>query len=143
MEGFTDMKSEFDDDLPDDWENKHIRITKDWEEVETNILSDLSNDQDAKIMLVAAYGSFKAGANMQYTIPAGADYVSGDDWETDESKKKKDWDAIYVQSPTTYLMMNEDGNETTFEKSLYHAMLSLMMLYWRGCLSKKRSSRVA
>lgn len=134
---FTDMKSEFDDDLPDDWENKHIRITKDWEEVETNILSDLSNDQDAKIMLVAAYGSFKAGANMQYTIPAGADYVSGDDWETDESKKKKDWDAIYVQSPTTYLMMNEDGNETTFEKSLYHAMLSLMMLYWRGCLSKK------
>lgn len=134
---FKDMKSEFDDDLPNDWENKHIRITKDWEEVETNILSELTNDKDAKIMLVAAYGSFKAGSNMQYTIPTEADYVSGDDWEQDDSKKKKDWDAIYVQSPTTYLMMNEDGNETTFEKSLYHAMLSLMMLYWRGCLSKR------
>ncbi|MFK2043400.1 hypothetical protein ACIXHM_04790 [Bacteroides fragilis] len=33
-------------------------------------------------------------------------------------------------------MMNEDGNEVTFEKSLYNAMLTLMMLYERGCLSK-------
>jgi hypothetical protein len=33
-------------------------------------------------------------------------------------------------------MMSEDGNESTFEKSLYNAMLVLMMLHERGCLSK-------
>ena len=87
-------------------------------------------------MLVSAYASFKAGANMQYEIPEGLDFVKGDNWETNGEKLKKDWDAVYVQCPSAYLMMSEDGNESTFEKSLYNAMLSLMMLYERGCLSK-------
>lgn len=134
---FVNMKSELADELPTDWDNKHIKVTKEWDDVEGDVLKTLSEDKDAKIMLVAAYGSFKAGANMQYKIPKGTDYISGDDWVKDEANKKKDWDAIYLQSPTTYLMMNDDGNESTFEKSLYHAMLTLMMLYWRGCLSKE------
>lgn len=67
---------ELDIEIPSDWENKHIRISKDWEEVETSILKELGEDNEAKIMLVSAYGSFKAGANMQYSIPNGLDYIA-------------------------------------------------------------------
>ena len=59
----------FEDELPSDWSNDHIRISKDWEEVEGSILKELSESKDSKIMLVSAYASFKAGANMQYEFP--------------------------------------------------------------------------
>ena len=131
---YKNQNSSFIDELPRDWSNEHIRISKDWEEVEDKILSELSKSKDAKIMLVSAYASFKAGANMQYEVPDGLDFIQGDNWETE--RLKKDWDAMYLQCPTAYLMMNEDGNESTFEKSLYNVMLSLMMLYERGCLSE-------
>lgn len=133
---YEEMPSKLDGEIPTDWENSHIRITKELEEVENNILVELSHDKDAKIMLVSAYGSFKAGTNMQYEIPEGLDYISGDNWVEDGKKLKKDWDALYLQSPTNYLMMNEDGYESTFEKSFYNAMLVLMMLFERGCLSR-------
>lgn len=132
---------DFDDEFPTKWENKQIRISKDLEDVETKILPELSQNKDAKLMLVTAYGSFKAGTNLQYEIPVGLDYILGDNWDNESGKRKKDWDAIYVQSPTAYLMMNEDGSESTFEKSLYNAMLTLMMLYERGCLSKNDVSQ--
>ncbi|MBQ3635833.1 MAG: hypothetical protein II951_09495 [Bacteroidales bacterium] len=128
--------SELDGELPSDWKNGHIRMTKDMKEVESSILTELSSDKDAKIMFVTAYGSFKAGANMQYEIPNGLDYVEGDNWESSEEKLKKDWDAVFLQTPTNYLSTSDDGNELTFEKELYNAMLTLMMLYERGCLSK-------
>lgn len=133
---FKYMDCTLEDEIPTSWINEHICISKDWEDVESNILSKLSKDKDAKLMLISAYGSFKAGANMQYEIPEGLDYISGDNWKSEGEKLKKDWDAIYVQSPTAYLMMNEDGNEATYEKSLYNAMLTLMMLFERGCLSR-------
>lgn len=131
---YKNQNSSFIDELPRDWSNEYIRISKDWEEVEDKILSELSKSKDAKIMLLSAYASFKAGANMQYEVPDGLDFIQGDNWETE--RLKKDWDAMYLQCPTAYLMMNEDGNESTFEKSLYNIMLSLMMLYERGCLSE-------
>lgn len=133
---FKNQKTKFEDELPTNWSNEHIRISKDWEEVEGTILKELSESKDSKIMLVSAYASFKAGANMQYEIPDGLDFVKGDNWETNGVRLKKDWDAVYVQCPSAYLMMSENGNESTFEKSLYNAMLSLMMLYERGYLSK-------
>ena len=133
---YSSMPSKMVDEIPVDWENKQIRITKDWEEVETDILKELGNNKDSKIMLVSAYNSFKAGTNMQYHIPEGLNYVSGDNWETDSAKLKKDWDAVYLQSPTAYLMMGDDNNEMSYEKSIYNAMLVLMMLYERGCLSR-------
>ena len=132
---FVDF-GELDGVIPTDWKNKHIRISKDWDEVESNIIKALSESKEAKLMLVSAYGSFKAGANMQYEIPDELDYIAGDNWESSGKKMKKDWDAVYLQAPTSYLTMNEDGSEQTFEKSLYNAMLTLMMLYERGCLSK-------
>lgn len=133
---YNEMPSKFDGDLPEDWNNSHIRISKDWDEVENEILSELSKNKDSKIMLVSAYGSFKAGTNMQYDVPEGLDFISGDNWIEEGKRLKKDWDAVYLQSPTGYLMMSEDGYESTFEKSFYNAMLVLMMLLERGCLSK-------
>ncbi len=132
---YKDM-SQFEDELPKNWDNKHIRISKDLEDVENSILKELSENKDSKIMLVAAYNSFKAGTNLQYAIPDGLDVLSGDNWETDPKAIKKDWDAVFLQYPTNYLMTSDDGNETTFEKSIYSVMLNLMMLYERGCLSK-------
>ena len=138
---FQEMPSPLDGELPTDWINNHIKISKDWDEVEKDILTELSQNKDSKLMLVSAYGSFKAGTNMQYTIPEELDYISGDNWETEGETLKKDWDAVYLQSPTGYLMMTEDGYESTFEKSFYNAMLVLMMLYERGCLSKSDVAR--
>ena len=138
---YKDMPSKLEDELPEDWNNCHIRISKDWDEVENEILTKLSQNKDSKIMLVSAYGSFKAGTNMQYEIPEGLDYVSGDNWTEEGKRLKKDWDAVYLQSPTGYLMMSEDGYESTFEKSFYNAMLVLMMLFERGCLSKNDVAR--
>jgi len=132
---YKELENEFDDEIPNNLENKHIRISKDLEDVETRILSELSQDKDAKVMLISAYGSFKAGTNLQYEIPKDLDYIAGDNWANEGEKPKKDWDAIYVQAPTAYLMMGEDGSESTYEKSLYNIMLVLMMLYQRGCLS--------
>lgn len=136
IDGSFTSFSHLDDEIPNNWENEHIRISKDWDEVEQKILSELSNNKDAKLMLVTAYGSFKAGTNMQYEIPDGLDYIAGDNWESKEEKLKKDWDAVFLQLPAGYLMMNDNGNESTFEKSLYNVMLTLTMLYERGCLSK-------
>lgn len=133
---YIEMPSIFSDTIPTDWENKHIRISKDWDEVNEEILTQLSEDKDSKIMLVSAYGSFKAGTNMQYYIPEGLNYLSGDSWHVDGEREKKDWDAVYLQSPTGYLMMNDDGNVFSYEKSLYNAMLILMMHYERNYLSK-------
>lgn len=59
----------FEDELPSDWSNDHIRISKDWEEVEGSILKELSESKDSKIMLVSAYASFKAGANSSMKFP--------------------------------------------------------------------------
>ena len=108
---YKNMAPSLEDEIPSSWDNEHIRISKDWEDVESNILSELSQNKDAKLMLVSAYGSFKAGANMQYEIPEGLDFISGDNWISEGENFKKDWYSIYVQSHTDYLMMNDDGNE--------------------------------
>lgn len=133
---YKKQKTIFDEELPTDWKNEHVEISKDWEEVEGSILKKLSESKDSKIMLISAYASFKAGANMQYDIPNDLDFLPGDNWEKEGEQLKKDWDAVYLQCPKAYLTMNEDGNEITYEKSLYNAMLSLMMLYERGCFSR-------
>ena len=138
---YKTMEGGLEDELPEKWENQHIRISKDWKDVEENILTRLSSDKEEKLMLVSAYGSFKAGANMQYSIPQGLKYLAGDNWEKEEGKLKKDWDAIFLQSPTAYLMMSDGISESDFEKSLYNVMLSLMMLHERGALSKSDVAR--
>ena len=89
-------------------------------------------------MLVTAYGSFKAGANLQYQVPEGMDFEKGDNWEEDESKLKKDWDAVYLQNPTSYLSFNDDGQEKAFDAGLYRIMMSLMMLKERDGYLKTR-----
>ena len=132
---YKSQPSEFEDAFPKDWVNEHICISKDGEEVNNKVLQTLSSDPESKLMLVSAYGSFKAGANLQYNIPEGLKFCSGDNWEEDRSKWKKDWDAIYLQSPTAYLLMSADSTDATYEKELYNVMLVLTMLYERGYLS--------
>ena len=113
----------------------YIEITNKAEDLEERILPKLSGDKNAKVMLVCAYGSFKAGVNMQYQIPEGLENcIRGDNWETDKKKHKKDWDAIYVQTPTNYMSI-DTSQEKTFEEGLYKTMLNLMMLHARSCLS--------
>lgn len=114
---------------------KYIEITNKSEDLENDILPKLENDKDKKIMLVCAYGSFKAGVNMQYKVPVDADNcIKGENWEQDETKHKKDWDAIYLQAPSNYMSIDK-SREKSYEESLYRIMLNLMMLKSRGCLS--------
>lgn len=131
---------DFDMGLPR-WKNEHIFITKNLEEVEKNLLPRLSGDKCAKRMLITAYNSFKAGTNLQYKIPSGLKFLKGDNWDCRGGVLKKDWDAIYLQSPTSYLTFKEGGVESAYEKNLYGLMLSLMMLYERSWLSKKDVSK--
>lgn len=132
IDGTFSTKPEWDDEIPQDWVNPNLAITKEAEEVNLNILTKLQTDKNSRIMLVAAYGSFKAGSNLQYNIPAGNDCLIGDNWINDSSTWKKDWDAIYVQAPTAYLLMNDSD----FERSLYNIMLKLMMFYENGYLAR-------
>ena len=134
---YKNMQSKFDGDIPSDWINGHLCTSNNLEELEKGILKKLGDSKDAKLFFVSAYGSFKAGTNMQYDIPEGLEYVSGDGWDIEGERLQKDWDAVYLQSPTGYLMVNEDGSEMTSEKCLYKAMLVLTMLYERGCLSRE------
>ena len=133
-------KEPFEDELPTDWKNEHLEFTKEWDEVEGRILKKLEEDKDAKLMLVSAYASFKVGANMQYAIPDGLqNCISGDYWDNGKAQKK-DWDAIFLQLPKNYLTI-EDDSEVKYEKSLYNAMLTLMMLNERGWLSPAEVNR--
>ncbi len=132
---YTDQPSTIDDELPKDWYNEHISYSKDMTSVKKEVLAPLSADKDKKIMLVSAYNTFKAGANLQYDIPEDADCIYGDNWINAGTIMKKDWDAIYLQKPTHYLSLTADPNEKDYEQSLYKIMLNLMMLYERGCLS--------
>ena len=128
-------EDDFEEGLPD-WLNDHLFMSNNLKEVEDKVLKKLSDGSLSKVMLVTAYGSFKAGANLQYQVPEGMDFEKGDNWEEDESKLKKDWDAVYLQSPTSYLSFNDDGQEKAFDAGLYRIMMSLMMLKERGWLSK-------
>lgn len=141
IDGTYKNMSEIDDKIPTDWKNDNLKITNNLDQLENDILKKLSTDKDAKIMLIAAYGSFKAGTNMQYAIPENYDNcLMGDNWETD-APKQKDWDAMFLQSPTNYVSMYGDTTEQTFEKALYNVMLNLAMLKERGCLSSNEMKR--
>lgn len=130
-------EEDFEDGLPN-WLNEHLIMSNNLKEVEDKVLKRLTEGSLSKVMLVTAYGSFKAGANLQYQIPKGISYERGDNWEEDETQLKKDWDAVYLQSPTSYLSFNDDGLEQSFDAGLYRIMMSLMMLRERGWLSKDK-----
>lgn len=51
---------------------------------------------------------------------------------------KKDWDAVYLQSPTSYLSFNDDSQEQAFDAGLYRIMMSLMMLNERSWLTQNQ-----
>ena len=130
-------EDDFEEGLPD-WLNDHLFMSNNLKEVEDKVLKKLSDGSLSKVMLVTAYGSFKAGANLQYQVPEGMDFEKGDNWEEDESKLKKDWDAVYLQNPTSYLSFNDDGQEKAFDAGLYRIMMSLMMLKERDGYLKTR-----
>lgn len=132
-----DCEDVFEDGLPD-WKNEHLFMSNSLKEVEDKVLKRLGDGSIAKMMLVTAYGSFKAGANLQYQIPAGIDCEKGDNWEEDESLLKKDWDAVYLQSPTAYLSFYDERQEQAFDAGLYRIMMSLMMLHERSWLTKEQ-----
>lgn len=120
--------------LPTEWENKRLLFTKDREEIELKAQNILEKNNKAKLMLVAAYNSFKAGANLQYKVPDGANCVYGDDWSELDERKKKDWDAIYVDLPTNYL--SQDNNDLSRkETSFYNILLTLCMFQYKGLMS--------
>lgn len=126
---------DFDSELPKDWKNDRLFLfmpnnPKDMEDR----LAVLGSDKTAKVMMITAYESLKAGVNLQYDIASGLDCLKGDNWETD-GNLKKDWDAIYLQTPTNYLTI-ENEMEETYEKGLYKVMLSLMMLFERGNIDR-------
>ena len=51
---------------------------------------------------------------------------------------RKDWDAVYLQSPTSYLSFNDDSQEQAFDAGLYRIMMSLMMLNERSWLTQNQ-----
>lgn len=134
MKNDDHVEDVFESGLPD-WQNEHLFMSNSLKDVEDKVLKRLSDGSISKMMLVTAYGSFKAGANLQYKIPEGIDYERGDNWEEDEHELKKDWDAVYLQSPTSYLSFNDDSQEQAFDAGLYRIMMSLMMLNERSWLT--------
>jgi hypothetical protein len=135
IDGSYRSMSEFEGEIPVDWNNPHIVISRSKEEVDELMLKKFSSDKDAKMVLITAYNSFKAGENLQYDVPEGLDILKGDDWNNEAGRIKKDWDAVYLQLPTNYLTLNKEDNLSK-EQSLYKIMLTLMMLWDNAKLSK-------
>lgn len=84
IDGFYKQKMKNDDHVEDvfesglpDWQNEHLFMSNSLKDVEDKVLKRLSDGSISKVMLVTAYGSFKAGANLQYKIPEGIDYERG------------------------------------------------------------------
>lgn len=127
----------FDSGLPE-WKNDHLTFSNKFEDVEENLLSRLGKERDAKLMLMTAYNSFKAGANLQYSIPDGLEYMHGDDWTPDGERPKKDWDAIYLQLPSNYMSMPMEDTKMHRTKGILDVMLKLMMFWERGWLDRNR-----
>jgi len=141
IDGSYKEMQDSDDSFSNNCKNPHLRFSKDREEVEEGLLKELGTDRNAKLMLVTAYGSFKAGANLQYNVPDGLQYLKGDNWDGDGKQAQKDWDAMFLQCPSSYLTISEDSDADSYEKNLHQAMLVLSMLKERGNLSYKEVTR--
>lgn len=63
MKNDDHMEDVFESGLPD-WQNEHLFMSNSLKDVEDKVLKRLSDGSISKVMLVTAYGSFKAGANL-------------------------------------------------------------------------------
>ena len=115
--------------LPHNWTNPHLKITNNLDELNNTTLKEFGSNKDAKIMLICPYASFKAGANLQYKVPPKLKILHSK--YSTKGNVYKDWDAIFLQCPRSYLTINKDN----YEKDLYKIMLSLMIFYHEGLLS--------
>lgn len=116
-------------------DNPSVCISKKWDEVQARVLAQLSADKNAKLMLVTSYSSFRAGANLQYAVADGLDYVEGDNWARSDGRKMKDWDALFLQLPTNYASIDTHSDLKGYEQSLYAAIQHFMKLRERGLAS--------
>lgn len=135
IEGSYERDYDWYSGLPQKWENYHLYAFTSMEQIESNILSKLEHDKNAKVMLISAYNSLKAGMNIQYKIADGLPCLYGESWTADETAKK-DWDSIYLQSPTGFLLLEDKVSENDFLRDLLQTSLNLLMLRQRGCLSQ-------
>lgn len=118
--------------IPSTWKCDTLIFTNKYEEQQKEVNRRLKESSKAKVMLVAAYNSFKAGANLQYLIPNGVPCLYGDDWNMNKRTRKKDWDSVYLDLPTSYLSLSED--EIT---SFYNILLTLSMFESRAYMTEK------
>ena len=65
MKNDDHVEDVFESGLPD-WQNEHLFMSNSLKDVEDKVLKRLSDGSISKVMLVTAYGSFKAGANLQF-----------------------------------------------------------------------------
>lgn len=121
-------------DLPE-ISNKSILISNNTGEVKEKVRETVGRDPDAKLMLVTAYNSFKAGENLQYGYPDGLSVLEGNTWN---DNKTKDWDAIYVEEPSHHFTIKREYSDDE-EKQKYLSLLNLMMFYEDGMLSLKET----
>lgn len=63
MKNDDHVEDVFESGLPD-WQNEHLFMSNSLKDVEDKVLKRLSDGSISKVMLVTAYGSFKAGANL-------------------------------------------------------------------------------
>lgn len=113
--------------------NSNVLISNDTKEVKNKIENTIGKDPGAKLFLVTAYNSFKAGENLQYKYPEGLPVLVGDSWT---EVNEKDWDAIYLEEPTHYFTITRDKTSDS-ENQKYLSLLNLMMFYEDGKICLK------
>ena len=143
---FKEQKSKFiaeESLLPEDWENKHLFILDEWEQVQNKVIPKLEKKENEKILLVTAYNTIKVGCNLQYHAPDNVKVLLGDSWNTNKTNVLKDWDAIYLQEPSNYLTVESNPQKENYIVSRYNALLSLGMFYENGYMTKTEVARWA
>lgn len=79
--------------------------------------------QGEKVMVVTAYQTLGAGQNLQYRIPENVDkntvWVRSYEDRTEKDEREKDFDAIYLDEPTSIAPMVEYNNRESLDRYLF------------------------
>ena len=131
-----------DDELPLDWQNPHLFLLKEWDDVKIKVIPGFEKSTKTKTMLVTAYNSIKAGCNLQYKVPPTLKVLKGDFWPKENDEFLKDWDAVYIQLLSNYMSKDDTVNKKDKWKEILKIMLYEGMFYVNKYHEKKEVERI-
>ena len=132
------LRNSFGNEDKNFWRNAHLRMDVSEQGLE-KVKKELEVDPKAKIMLITAYGSLKAGVNLQYKVHPNLiqsrKVLLGAKREEAE-QDLMDWEGYSLEDPTGYLW-GEPQTSDERNAFLLDVALHLTMLRERGFINRE------